>query len=381
MSTATAQGRKYSVQEPVLLLAFELGYKKWKLAFGRGFDDTPRERTIRGGDVGALMSEIAKAKKHFGMSPRSRVISCYEAGREGFWLHRFLGSKGVDNHVVDSSSIKVDRRKRRVKTDRLDAAALLNLLIRYVLGDPEVWRVVRVPSREDEDARSLHRELKTLIKERTRSTNRIKGLLLTQGLRLDAIRIDFLEWLEEARLWDGVPLPPGIRARIEREHERRQFVHRQILQLQRQRREAIEHAEGPVMDKVRELKQLRAIGENGSWTLVMEMFGWRKFNNGGEVGALSGLVPTPHQSGDQDKELGVSKCGNRWVRGVAIELAWSWLRWQPDSELSRWYMRRFGTGGKRARKIGIVALARKLLVALWRYVEFGELPEGAVLKA
>lgn len=379
MSAAAARADEYIAEEPELLLAFELGQKEWKLAFGEeAFGGRRRQRTIRGGDLSALMSEIAAAKEEFGMAIDGPVTSCYEAGREAFWLDRFLRSKGIDNHVVDSSSIRVDRRQRRAKTDSLDVKALLNLLIRYRMGDPEVWSVVRVPSREDEDARSLHRELKTLKKERTRSTNRIKGLLVTQGIRLDHIRRDFLEWLDEVRLWDGTALLPGIRGRIEREYERRQHVHEQILELKRRRREAIREGDSEAIDKVRKLSRLKSIGSSGAWTLVMELFGWRQFNNRRELGGLSGLVPTPYQSGDDDKEQGVSKSGNRWVRGLMVELAWSWVRWQPDSELTRWYLRRFGSGGKRTRKVGIVALARKLLVALWKYVEFDEIPEGAI---
>jgi|TARA_B100000315_G_scaffold221626_1_gene225139 transposase len=379
MSTA-ATLNKDSVGETVLLLAFELGHKDWKLGFATGFEDEPRVRTIRAGNLGALIGQIAAAKKHFKVPLSSPVVSCYEAGREGFWLHRFLDSKGIVNLVVDSSSIEVNRRKRRAKTDRLDTGGLLRLLIRQRLGDAKAFSVVRVPSIEDEDARSLHRELQTLKKERTRSTNRIKGLLVGQGLRLDQIRQDFLGWMQAARLWDGSPLPKGVRSRIEREYGRRQVIHQQILSLRAQRCQAIRNDEGAAIDQIRKLSGLRSIGEGSAWLLVMEFFGWRKFANGRQVGALSGFAPTPYQSGQDHREQGISKAGNRHVRGRAVELAWAWLRYQPDSELTRWYLRRFARGGPRARKIGIVALARKILIALWRYLEFDELPKGATLK-
>lgn len=379
MSTAATR-HEYTAGE-MLVMAFELGQKEWKLAFGTGFDQSLRTRTVRGGDAGAVREQVAAAKEHYGLAADAPVYSCYEAGREGFWLHRFVRSVGIVNHVIDSSSIQVDRRQRRAKTDRIDAAALVTLLIRHLLGEKGVFSVVRVPSVEDEDARSLHRELQTLKKERTRSSNRIKGLLLTQGIRYGAVGSDLPEELGQMKLWDGRRLPAGIRGRIEREYERMQTAQAQIRQLEGERLEAIREGEAETLETVRKLHSLKAIGPAGSWLLTMEFFAWRKFRNVKEVGALAGLTPTPYQSGDDEREQGISKAGNRYVRRMMIELAWSWLRWQPDSELSRWYIRRFGQAGKRAQKVGIVALARKLLVALYKYLEFDEVPEGAVMKS
>lgn len=381
MSTATTPGNEYSVEGAKLLMALELGQKWWKVAFGKGFGDGARIRTIRAGNTKALMLEVAKAKRELGLPQQAAVESCYEAGREGFWLHRFLLSEGVVNHVIDSASIEKSRRKRQAKTDRLDAVGLLNLLVRHALGDKRALRVINVPSVEDEDARRLHRELETLKKERTRSSNRILGLLMLHGVRLAGVRGDFAERVAKIRLWDGSRLPPGIEGQILREHQRMQVVQEQIGELEAFRREAIRTAESEVLKKVADLQRIKAIGDNGSWTLVMEFFGWRQFRNVKEIGALSGLAPTPYQSGEGNREQGISKAGNRHVRRMMIQLAWGWLRWQPDSELTKWFLRRFARGGKRARKVGIVALARKLLIALWKYVELGEVPEGAVLKA
>ncbi len=378
--SATRSG-EYIAEHEALLLVLELGLKEWKLGFGRSFADTPLIRTVGGGNVGALMKEIARAKRHFELPEDAPVMSCYEAGRDGFWLHRFLMSKGVTNYIVDSASIEVNRRARHTKTDRLDTVKLLKMLIRFCAGEPGVWSVVRVPSVEDEDARCLHRELRTLKKERARCSNRIKGLLFSQGVRIKHVGVDFLQRLKGARLWDGTPLPEGMRARVLREYKRMRLLHGQIGLLNRQRREAIRSGQGAALEKVRRMQQLRGIGDGSSWLFVMELFGWRQFDNRKQLGAVSGLVPVPYQSGEQDRDLGISKAGNRHVRSIAIEIAWAWLRFQPDSELSRWYMRRFGRGGPRARKIGIVALARKLLIALWRWVEFDELPEGATFKA
>jgi transposase len=365
--------------EPTLYLAFELSKEKWKLAFSIGLGQNPRRRSIDAADRSALAQEINMAKKRFGLPATARVRSCYEAGRDGFWLHRCLLKKDVDNLIVDSSSIEVNRRARRAKTDRLDAGKLLSMLIRYHSGERKVWSVVHVPSVEAEDMRHLHRQLSTRKVDRTRRICCIKGLLASQGVSLP-LHVDFLEKLRTARLWDGSPLPPGLCARLEREHAALQFVRQQIGELEAERGELIERSDHPSVVKVRQLMKLRAIGPNSAWLFVMEFFGWRQFRNRREVGGLAGLTPTPYQSGDESREQGISKAGNRPVRAMAIEIAWCWLRYQPDSELAQWFYERFGHSGKRMRKVGIVALARKLLVALWRYLETGEIPAGAQLK-
>lgn len=378
MNSAMAQEQK---SRPIvaLFLAFELSNKKWKLGFTVGFGQRPRERTIDAGDLETLQREIRLAKKRFQLPEEAAVWSCYEIGRDGFWLHRYLTSVGVENLVVNSASIEVPRQGRRKKTDHLDLEKLLTMLMRHHMGDKRVWSVLRVPSVEDEDRRQLHRELATLKKERTQHSNRIKSLLVCHGIRL-AVGSSFLLNLEEARKWDGSALPSELVARLKREYERIQMVDGQIRELEAQRKEIIRHEENPAMDMVRQLIQLKAIGANSSWLFTMEMFAWRKFRNGKEIGGVSGLASTPRQSGDEYVELGISKAGIGSVRWMAVEIAWGWLRFQPDSELSRWFMRRFGNGTKRMRRVGIVALARKLLIALWRYLETGKIPEGAVLK-
>jgi len=286
---------------------------------------------------------------------------------------------GVENLVVDSSSIEVNRRFRRAKTDGMDVAKLLDQRMRYERGEKKVWHVVRVPGLEAEDRRQFHRELEDLKVERTQHTNRIKGLLAGQGVRLE-IGASFLERLKAVRLWDGRPIPEGLKARLEGEYERWQFIQRQIHELEAQRVEVIRRSADPEVEKVRQLLRLKGIGLNSAWVNTMEFFAWREFRNGKEVGGLAGLTPTPYQSGDSSRERGMSKAGNRHVRALAIEIAWGWLRYQPESELSQWYQRRFGDGSSRVRRIGIVALARKLLVAQWRYLETGLIPQGAVLK-
>ncbi len=362
-----------------LYLALELSQAEWKLGFTIGLGQAPRLRILKARNLEGLKREIEQAKERFGLAKEVAVVSCYEAGRDGFWLHRYLETNGVSNAVVDSASIEVNRRFRRVKTDRLDVGKLLNMLVRYHQGEAKVWSVVHVPGVAEEDQRQLHRELMALKRERTHHINRMKGVLASQGLVLE-VKTDFLEWLEVVRLWDGSPIPPELQALLVREHERLQLVREQVYQIEIVRKEILRSSSDPAIEQVRRLLRLKGIGVNSAWVYVMEFFSWRAFRNRRELGSLAGLTPTPYQSGESARERGISKAGNRPVRAMAIEIAWCWLRNQPDSQLSHWYHRRFAKGSSRVRRIGIVALARKLLIALWRYLEYGVLPEGAQLK-
>ena len=365
----------------VLYLAFELSNGDWKLASGTGPADNPRLRNIGARNTQSLLQEISKAKKRFGLPADAPVVSCYEAGRDGFWLHRYLTSQDISNSVVDSSSIEVKRRGRRRKTDDLDASKLLSMLIRWHQGEKSVWSVLQVPSVADEDRRQLHRDLLELKAEATQHTNRIRGLLASCGLSVTQIGEDFPEVLAKLRTWDGQPLPEGMQQRLLREHERWRFVHRQILDVENERARKIRTSTEEPLVKVRKLLQVRGIGVNSAWLYVMEFFAWRRIRNRRQLAALAGLTPTPYDSGDSSREQGISKAGNRRLRTMAVEIAWCWLRYQPDSALSRWFQQRFGSGNSRQRRIGIVALARKLLLALWRYLETGAAPAGAEITA
>jgi transposase len=378
MTTATHNGHD-TTPERVLFVAFELSEKTWKLGFTTGHGQKPRERSIAACNQARVLQEVAQAKKRFGLSETAPVVSCYEAGREGFWLHRFLQAQGITNHVVDSSSIEVNRRKRRAKSDGLDVRKLLSMLMRFHYGERDVWRGVNVPSIEAEDQRHLHRDLETLKPERASTTTRIKGLLSSQGIRLTRLS-QFPEQLEALRLWDGAPIPSGLRQRLRRVYAHHEFLSQQIAAVEAERRALLHSAQDASLEKVRQLMQLKGIGINGAWLLVMEFFGWRTLKNRREVGGLAGLTPTPYQSGASARDQGITKSGNRHVRWMTMELAWSWVRYQPESALSCWFRERFGGGGKRLRRIGIVAVARKLLIALWRFLETGVLPEGAALK-
>jgi transposase len=373
----TLQHQAYA-SEPVLYMALELSAKNWKLGFGDGSHQ--RQKTVRAGDQGGLLAAVSQAKQKFGLPGNCRVISGYEAGRDGFWIHRWLISEGIENRVMDASSIERPRRGRVAKTDRLDAGKLLLLLIRKWGGEHRAFSTVRVPSREVEAMRRLHRERQRLLKERTAHSNRMSSLLVTHGVTRLCLWGDFDLWLSSCRDGEGKPLPAELVRELIREHQRWLLVVEQVKALESQQQALLETGEHRCHEQARRLRILKGLDVQTPWVLAHEVF-WRPFRNGKEVGAMAGLVPTPHSSGELSRELGISKAGNPRVRSTMIELAWLWVRWQPESELTQWFERRFAHGGKRMRRIGIVALARKLLIALWRYVETGEIPAGAVLKA
>ena len=374
--TAVLQS-KDSVSGAVLYMAMELSNKRWKLGFSDG--ERQRQVSIEAGDWNSLNDQITRAREKLRLAADCRMVSCYEAGRDGFWIHRALVDQGIENRVIDSASIEVNRRKRRAKSDRVDVKAMLRLLQRYSGGE-RCLSVVRVPTVEAEDHRRLHRERERLLKERGAHSARIKSLLVAHGIRLQ-LDGGFLVQLEAARGGLGYALGADLKAELIREHERYRLADEQIRGLEQEQKARAEAGVDEAMLQVNGLMQLKGVGWQSSWLLVMEFFSWRTFQNQRQVGACAGLTPTPYSSGDSEREQGISKAGNRRVRTLMIELSWLWLRYQPGSALSEWFQRRFAGGGKRMRRIGIVALARKLLIALWRYVTDGVIPEGAVLKA
>ncbi len=358
-----------------LYVAFELGQAKWKLAVTTDRRERPRHYTVEGGDVAAALEKVERARRHWRLDATTRVVSCYEAGRDGFWLARCLAARGVTNVVLNATSIARDARAKHVKTDRLDAERLLEVLMDGWEGRKVLPRV-RVPSVADEDARQADRELGSAKGVRTAITNRITNLLIAQGLRVSAGAVRRQD-LTTLRLWDGSPLPPGLTARLGRELEALDAVDRRIAGLERERRQALKAPATRAAQQMAQLMWLDGIGINGASRLVLEFFAWRAFQNGRQIGALSGLTPTPYDSGATRREQGISKAGNARVRTLAVELAWCWRRFQPESALTRWFERRFGGGSKRQRRVGVVAFARRLLIALWRFLETGDIPEGA----
>jgi transposase len=368
--TKGTRKKKDSIKEQGLHLAFELSESKWKL----GFSDRKkmRFRSIAARDLEQLNEEIEKAKERFKLRDEIRIVSCYEAGRDGFWLHRYLSSCGIENVVVDSSSIEINRR------DRIDARKLLQMLMRYHGGERKLWSVVNVPSVEAEDGRQINRELESLNKERTMHRGRIRGLLIQQGLEVrNPSGKRFLEEMESLRTWEDKEIPEDLKERVVREYERLRQVEDQMKLLRKEREKRVESGANASFRMVAQLRTLYGIGATSSWDFVMEMYGWRKFRNRKEVGAFPGLTPTPYDSGGSQREQGISKTGRGRIRALSIQISWGWLRFQPRSKLALWFWERFGHGGKRMRKIGIVAVARRLLIDLWRYLENGVIPEGA----
>ena len=375
-------------EDATVFVAFELSKAKWKLGIV-----TPEARklsryTIAGGDVAAVAARIAAARtraaraKDLPGGRPVRVVSLYEAGYDGFWLHRWLVAQGVVNHVVDPASIEVNRRARRAKTDRLDLDQLMRTLLAYYRGEPRVCSMARVPSIAQEAARRRTRERARLVKERGAHVNRIKALLHGQGVRdVQPVRAGFVARLAELRTGDGHALPPALVAEIAREHARLRLIIDQILAVEAESQavEAVAPAGTPPA-KVRQLTQLVSIGATSARLLVNEVF-YRRFDNRRQLGGYLGLTGTPYDSGSSRREQGIAKSGNARARTVAVELAWLWLRHQPDSALSQWFRERVGILKGGVRKTAIVALARKLMIALWRFVETGLVPSGARLRA
>jgi len=360
-----------------LFMAMELSNKNWKLAFSNG--EKSRYINVIGGDQKGLRLAIERAKVKLGLPADCPVYSCYESGRDSFWIHRLLTGMGVQNVVVDPASIEVNRRRRQLKTDRLDAERLVGMLMRYVLhNEKKLWKVVVVLTEAQEDERRVHREVERIKKEHGSHINRIRSLLILHGIRPRKIAATDNSHVRD---WQGKPLSPSLAEEIRREQARLDLLDKQMKTLSEKEWSAVEHPVTICDHKAAKLFTLKALGPRSASVLAREMFGWRTFKNRREVGALSGLTGTAYSSGDSTVEQGISKAGNKRVRYTMIELAWMWIRHQRDSELAKWYMRRFGTGNKRLRRIGIVALARKLLVALWKYVEFNEVPAGAIVKA
>jgi transposase len=363
-------------------VAFELSKATWHLGVILPESQKLSRFRIDGGDLAALSAHLVtwRAKAAARGKP-VRVVSCYEAGYDGHWLHRWLTDQGVVNYVIDPASVQVDRRARRPKTDRIDLEQLMNTLLRYLRGEPRVCSVVRVPSPEDEDRRRVSRERDRLLKERSGHTNRITGLLHAQGIRdCEPLQRGFLASLNGMRTGDGRPLPPRLKEEIVREHQRLSLVHQQLIALEKKSRAELQApARGSVEEKIHNLVDLRGIGVVGGRKLMHEAF-YRSFDNRRQVGSFFGLANSAYDSGDSHRDQGISKAGNRRARALAVELAWLWLRYQPESELSRWFHARVGHLKGRIRRIAIVALARKLMVALWRYVSTGLVPTGAICR-
>ncbi len=367
-------------------VALELSQRTWLIAFLLPGTVKVQIMTVAGGDAEALLSALGRIESLAGtrLPAECTMVSmrvCYEAGYDGFWLARYLIDRGIDTTILDPSSFLVSRRGRRVKTDRIDVEAMVFTLKAYLLGDRSVCRPVRLPSVAEEDAKRLSRERTQLKKERTRHVNRIRALLVLHGIRsvpgLWGGR--WKEALSNIRTGDGRELGRFIFLELCRQFERLDLVHSQLKSLEKERIQACE-TEGAINDsgKIRVRKQLDGIGEVGATQLVAEVY-HRTFKNRKHLASYLGLSPSPYSSGEVHRDQGISKAGNKQARVMLVELAWCWLKYQPQSELTRWYRARFSGHGSRSGKVGIVALARKLAIAFWRFIEDGVVPEGATL--
>src|SRR5216683_8396653 len=373
--TATIRPEFRSVGDATLYVAFELSAKEWKLAMTAGFGVVPWLRTVASGNLDGVERGIRQAKARWGLPADAAVVSCYEAGRDGFWIHRALQQRGIRNRVVDSASIEVNRRARRAKTDLLDALKLVTMLVRVCWGERRVWSEVHVPSVAAEAARQVSRERTALTQEQTRLTNQLKGWLATWGATLPRRRPS--GWWTTVSDWAGAPLPVEVQARIARAEARQAVLAGQIAELDAQQQAAVTSAAPG--SAVRQLVQLKGVATTSASVLLDEGLVWRAFRNRRQIGGLLGFAPTPYESGESAREQGISRAGNNRLQSISIQLAWNWVRWQPHSALTVWYREQFGKG-KRSRRIGIVAVARKLVIALWRYVTTGVVPAGAILK-
>jgi transposase len=366
-----------------IFVAIELSQRSWLVTMHSPDRDRISRHKLAGGDHCGLLTllETVRQRAAQKLGTRPAVMSCYEAGYDGFWLHHLLTAAGIANHVFDPASIAVEQRGRRAKTDRIDGEQLLRTLMAHCRGEPRVVRIVQVPSVEQEDARRVTRERDRLVKEQTGHINRIKSLLRLLGMAVGhPRRRDWLRWLATQRDWQGQGVPPQTMAELEREHARLMLIGEQHAALEQPSAQAELTPAAAEMGRRRDmLLKLKALGPALSGTFTNEVF-YKDFRNHRQVGAYIGLVPSPWQSGKTDREQGISKAGNPRARRAAIEFAWLWLRHQPGSALARWFEQRTANASKRVRRIAIVALARKLMVALWRYLTTGLVPEGAVLK-
>jgi len=371
----------------------EMSRSKWVVGLHTRMTDKIALHTLACGDVDALLRLIDQARTKLALAATGTptVVVCYEAGYEGFWLHRRLVALGIRVVVIDPASLLVDRRAKRAKTDRIDARAMVRALMAWARGERQVLSEVRVPTVEQDDARRGLRERQRLVKERTAHGNRIKGLLKTQGIMgFDPRATDAVARLDAIVTGDGRPLGPCLKREIVRELERLALVMRQIAQLEAERdavvRECGDQADSaanaaePERDAamIAVLNRLKGIGMNDATILVREAF-WRDFRNRREVGGWSGLAPSPWASGSVSRDQGITKAGPPMLRAHMIQMSWRWLFWQPDSDLARWFSKRTEGATGRMRRIMVVALARKLLIALWRYATTGMVPHGAIV--
>ncbi len=369
--------------ENTIHVAIELSVSSWLVAARLPGAGKSRLHRLAGGNTAALLTLIAELRSHAStkLGRAAEVACCFEAGRDGFWLHRLLTAHGIAAYVLEPTSILVNRRARRAKTDRLDAEGMLRVLAAWLGGDRQVCSMVRVPTPEEEDAKRPHRERERLVQEKLRIENRIEALLFTQGIRERPSLRSWERKMTELRTGDGRGMPPLLRAELDRLRRRLVLVLELIREVEAERAEALAATIDDAMtQKITALQRIHGIGVNFATVLVREVL-YRSFANRRQIASYVGITPMPYQSGGMDRDRSISRAGNPRARTTLIQLAWLWLRYQPGSALAAWFRERVGTLQGRTRRIAIVAMARRLLIALWRYVETGVTPEGIVIRA
>jgi transposase len=370
-----------------IFVSLELSRSTWLItSLSPGNGEKMSKHSVAGGDVTALLYRFAQLQEKVRSRTGNQVpiVSIQEAGLDGFWIDRVLKANGIESYVVDPASIATSRRRRRAKTDKLDGEALVRALLAFKRGEPRVCAMVNAPRPEEEDRRRICRERKVLIAERVQHVNRIKGLLFAQGVSgYEPLRKNRRRQLDELHTGDGRPLPPHLKTQIGRELARLELLLEQIAAVEKERDTLFAAQKDSVAATLipagAMLCDIKGIGLEFAAVLWTEGL-FRHFDNRRQVAAYAGLAPTPWQSGTIDHEQGVSKAGNPRLRATMVQLSWLWLRHQPQSALSQWFTARVQSSGGRMKKSAIVALARKLLVALWKYVTAGVVIEGAVLK-
>jgi transposase len=368
----------------IVYVSIELSVSSWLVAARLPGVKKSRLHRLEGGDATGLLKAIAdlRSEASLKLGSTAEVACCFEAGRDGFWLHRLLTAHGISAYMLEPTSILVNRRAKRAKTDRLDAEGMLRVLATWLAGDRQVCSMVRLPTPDEEDAKRPHREREQLVHDKQRIENRIEALLFTQGIRG---RPSLRAWERDVaglRTGDGRALPPLLRAELDRLRRQLILILELIRELEDSRAQALEEAEvaDKTVGKIIALQRIRGIGENFAAVLAREVF-YRSFDNRRQLASYVGITPVPYQSGGMDRDRSIGRAGNPRARTAMIQLAWLWLRYQPDSVLALWFRERVGQLQGRTRRIAIVAMARKLLIGLWRYVETGVAPDGVKLRA
>jgi transposase len=369
-------------QDNTLATVLEMGSKSWLLAgLVPGITRQPLKKLSTAPEQ--LLAQLHRWRDEAVKAGHTieRIVVALEAGRDGFWLARWLQARGIEAYVIHASSIPVPREHRRAKSDRLDTGMLMRALLGWLRGEPRHCHMVAIPTLAEEDAKRASRERESLVDEKTRLTNRLQSILVQLGLPKVNIKLrKTAKQLADLRTPEGEPIPPHTLAELHRGLDRLAVIKAQIDAIEKARLQQLKAApEAGNHPMLLMLAKVLGVGIETADRLVHEVLS-RNLRDHRAVARYAGLTGSPDESGTKRREQGLAKAGNARVRRAMLQLAWRWLLHQKNSDLAKWYRARTADGRKDTRKIMIVALARKLLIALWRYVHTGEVPGGVVLK-